>query len=182
MTVSNVVTCLLVAWLLSCPALAGDDAPMAKSEKGGYWLDRSCASEWATSKKMRKCLPEQMRQKKLLAVPFDLDKDGVIDYFLIGSEKEGGVYVVFDGEKQKCIGQFLADRVYVQHRRAHGLPVIYAYISQSSGGAMWQCYMYDLEKYVMVSTAHLVGDFLENLQKKLAKKYIRIDFSHRLDE
>ncbi len=144
-----------------------------EQKKGGYWLDRGCAAEMKLDKKMRKCLPKGVKEKSLPVVAFDLDGDKVADYFLVCAGKEGDSYVIFDGGKKKCIGEFIASRVYIEHRRFNDMPVIYVYLIKANGSVQYVCYIYDNKKYVKVSSSYLLGEILEKLDAKLAK-YVRI--------
>ena len=175
----RVQTILLLVLAVSS-VLAEEETPK-RQEKGGYWFDRSCAVEVQLDKKMRKCLPRNVKEKSLPGVAFDLDNDKVDDYFLVCAGEESDSYVVFDGGKKKCIAEFSASRVYVEHRRANGLPVIYAYLLQANGSVQYVCYMFDNNEYVMVSSSYLMGEILEELDLRLAK-YVRIELPSREGE
>ena len=114
---------------------------------------------------------QQLRDKTGSKMATAADK--VMDYFLIIAGDAGDSYIIFDGGEKKCIGEFIASRVYVEHRRYNEMPVIYAYLFKPNGSVQYVCYMHDKEKYIKVSSSYLYGEILEKLNAKLAK-YVRV--------
>jgi hypothetical protein len=107
------------------------------------------------------------------AVPYvfqkDLNGDGVEDFLIVSAASLCGTggcpYALVDGKSMRQVGDFFGSPILISDQKINHYPVIQSYSHIGAGSGNFTTYVYDGQKYQVVSEVYLIGESIEELFK-----------------
>ncbi|MFZ1494557.1 MAG: hypothetical protein WAU60_14245 [Candidatus Competibacter denitrificans] len=166
MALKSSISLLITALLLSPIAFAEDvnSAPMLIALGRGQWMTpREEFMELGID------LDAGQQDGKLLTDRFDLNDDGVPEYFLRTVCGNGGcAYPLFDGRTYAYLGSVFGSEVWWLQRRSKGLPIIEGYGHLGAMLGVISRYEFNGSRYEQVSSRQIGDEETQELYKRLA--------------
>ena len=101
----------------------------------------------------------------------DITGDGVQDYVVESAPSlcgtGGCLYALIDGVTQRGLGEIFGEMLSIHAPLINGYPVIQTYASSGARTGDYSCFVYNGDRYVMVSSVEVTGESLERLWERL---------------
>lgn len=151
-----------------------DDLRLAGKIEFAYKLDYPCFSEIEVSAALKNTssfleLDYTASDEPIRGLFIDLDNDGKTELFLQSSKSECGtggcIYALYQGSKNRTIGMFFGNPIFVTSKKINGFPILCLYAHSSATSGSWSCYVFDNRVYTKVDEVLVSGESLDKLSE-----------------
>ena len=142
-----------------------------------YYLSTGYLQEFQVPSDIQKILSVEFEgndYRNFKGTVIDINHDQIKDY-IVSSEPYlcgtgGCLFLIVDGAQTSIIGRIFGNPLFIFKKNINGFPVVHAYSHSSAQSGSYNCYIYNGEKYVLVSSVFLQGDSVNQLFEKYKNK------------